>query len=564
MDFAKVANLFARKVVKGHIPACKFVQLACDRHLEDLKRSRYREFPYKFDKEEVQKRIEFMQLLPHTKGEWAYQRKLITFEPWQIFGLACIFGWKRKKDKLRRFTEAYWEIPRKNGKSILAAAVGLSMFTDPSEFGAEVYSGATTEKQAWEVFKPARLMVLKTPQLASAFDIDVRAKKMIITDDESVFEPIIGNPGDGQSPSCALIDEYHEHDTSDLYETMRTGMLARKQPLIFIITTAGDNIAGPCYEKRGEVIDVLNGIIPGDRTFGYIWTIDEKDEWTDPEVVKKANPNFGVSVYEHIILQDQKDAVNTPRAQSAFKTKNLNVWVGSRTAYFNLEKWKACEEAIDESDFEGQECHLGCDLAAKTDLNAKVKVFTRMIEGVRHYYVVSPTFWVPHDTIYYNEDNKRLAEIYKSFKSTGEIDVVQGAEMDYRTILSECKSDNKKFVVNSCGIDPHGATCLLHELDEEGMDPVIIQQNFTGMSDGMKEVDAAIKGGRLHQDGNPLLTWCISNVTGKYMTGNDDIVRPTKETPDKKIDGAVALIMAIGLAMTAEAPRQSIYNKTQL
>jgi len=161
--------------------------------------------------------------LPHTKGEWAFKRQLIELEPWQLFIVCCAFGWVRKGSGLRRFREVYTEIPRKNGKSAISAGVGLYCFAADNEFGSEVYSGATTEKQAWEVFRPARLMAKRTPQLLEHFGIEVNASNLSIPADGARFEPLIGNPGDGQSPSCAVVDEYHEHDSDDLYTTMVTG-----------------------------------------------------------------------------------------------------------------------------------------------------------------------------------------------------------------------------------------------------------------------------------------------------------------------------------------------------
>lgn len=566
MNYAKVANLFARQVIAGYIPACRFVKLACQRHLDDLEKSKSDNFEFYFDEDAANKRIQFICLLPHTKGEWAFKRQLITLEPWQIFGIACTYGWKYKEDGLRRFNESYWEVPRKNGKSIISAGIGLSELCDVEEYGAEVYSGATTEKQAWEVFKPARLMVIRTPQLQEAFNIRVNAKSLVLADNESKFEPIVGDPGDGSSPSCSIIDEYHEHDTNSLYDTMRTGMGARRQPMIFIITTAGDNIAGPCYEKRQEVIDMLEGTIPNDRLFGWIWTIDEGDNWTSIEALKKANPNFGVSIYEKNLLSSLSQAINNPRKQAAFKTKHLNIWVNARDAFINLERWKACEAVLDIEDFEGCECIIGVDLAAKTDLNALVKLYVKDVEGIKNYFVVSPQFWVPSETVYYNEDNKRLAETYQAFVNSGELGLIDGAEIDYRVILQEIKDTNEFSPVLDSGIDPHGATCLLHEMEDEGIQTVIVRQNYTDMSDAMKELEAAIKSGRIKHDGNKLLTWCMSNLTAKYMPGNDEVMRPTKEHKDKKIDGAVALINAIARAISNDAPEtyDSIYNRKTL
>lgn len=260
------ANQYARDVVRGKIVACQFVIQACQRHLDDLMAEKSKSFRYRFDKDLAERAAKFIQLLPHTKGEWAFKRMPITLEPWQLFVICCAFGWVNKGTRLRRFREVYTEIPRKNGKSAISAGVALYCFACDNEFGAEVYSGATTEKQAWEVFRPARLMCKRTPMLTEAFGIEVNASNMNRPEDGARFEPLIGNPGDGSSPHCAVVDEYHEHATDALYTTMLTGMGARRQPLMWAITTAGYNIEGPCYDKRREVIEMLNGSVTEQQT----------------------------------------------------------------------------------------------------------------------------------------------------------------------------------------------------------------------------------------------------------------------------------------------------------
>ena len=210
------AEKYARDVVAGKIIACKWVILACQRHLDDKKASRSKDCPYKFDPAKAEKIAKFIQLLPHTKGKWAQDRLLITLEPWQLFSICIPFGWIHKKTKLRRYSRVIIFVPRKNGKSIIAAGIGLYMFVADGEFGAEVYSGATTEKQAWEVFRPAKQMVDRTPQMKDWYGIESNASNMNVSRDGSRFEPIIGTPGDGSSPSCALVDEYHEHKDSTL------------------------------------------------------------------------------------------------------------------------------------------------------------------------------------------------------------------------------------------------------------------------------------------------------------------------------------------------------------
>lgn len=562
--FVNKANKFVRDIVTGKIPACRYVQLACQRHINDLEREREKSFPYKFDWASAERTCKFIQQLPHTKGEWAFKRMLITLEPWQLFIIACPFGWVHKSSGLRRFREVYVEMPRKSGKSILSAGVGVYMFAADEEFGAEVYSGATTEKQSWEVFRPARLMVKKSPDLIARWDIEVNAQNLNKPSDDSRFEPVIGNPGDGASPSCAIVDEYHEHDSDALYSTMQTGMGARKQPLMWIITTAGDNIEGPCYDKRRELIETLESGL-NDQLFGIIYTIDEGDDWTDPDSLAKANPNMGVSIYRDYLVSQQQRGINNPRFANRFKTKHLNVWVSAKTAFFNLVQWHACEDStLTLEQFEGHDRVLAFDMAARLDLTAMVALFTRDIDGQRHYYCVAPRFFVPEDTVF-DTDNRRLAERYQKFVNAGQLIATDGSEIDYRDVMAEALQYNQCGSVAECPIDPHGATALAHQLADEGMEPVIIKQSFTGMSDGMKELEAAIASGRFHHDGHPVMTWCIGNTVGKYLAGSDDIVRPIKEHDDSKIDGAVALIMAVGRAMLRNAyDPLSDYDPTEL
>jgi phage terminase large subunit-like protein len=543
------AMAWGRSVLRGKVPACRYIHQAVQRHFDDMASSRKRGYRFKFDPAKAEKKLKLIQLLPHTKGEWAFKRQLITLEPWQLFGLAVTFGWVKKKGGHRRFRESYWEVPRKNGKSVVAGGVGISMFVADGEFGAEVYSGATTEKQAWEVFRPAKLMVSKSPMLVQAAGIEVNASHMNIPSDFSRFEPLIGNPGDGASPSCAIVDEYHEHPTSAQYDTMLTGMGARRQPLMFIITTAGADIEGPCYDKRRQVIEMLEGTVPDEELFGWIWTLDEGDDWTDPKMLAKANPNHGVSVFQEYLESQQARAIRSARFTNTFKTKHLNLWVSAKSGFFNMEDWKSCEDTtLTLEQFEGQEWIAGFDLARKLDMNSRARLFWRVIDGKTHYYSVAPKFWVPYDTAY-DSDNKRMSERFQAWINSKHLEVTDGAEIDYREIFEDTKEANHQAPVRECPIDPHGATGLSHDLDDEGFNPITITQNYTNMSDPMKELEAAITAGRFHHDGNPIMTWCIANVIGKNMPGNDDVVRPIKQGDDNKIDGAVALIMTIGRAL---------------
>ncbi len=319
-----------------------------------------------------------------------------------------------------------------------------------------------------------------------------------------------------------MVDEYHEHATDALYTTMLTGMGARRQPLMWAITTARYNIEGPCYDKRREVIEMLNGSVPNDELFGIIYTVDEGDDWTDPQVLEKANPNIGVSVYREFLLSQQQRAKNNARLANVFKTKHLNIWVSARSAYFNLVSWQSCEDkSLTLEQFEGQPYILAFDLARKLDMNSMARLYTREIDGKTHYYSVAPRFWVPYDTVYSVEKNedRRTAERFQKWVEMGVLTVTDGAEVDYRYILEEAKAANKISPVSESPIDPFGATGLSHDLADEDLNPVTIIQNYTNMSDPMKELEAAIESGRFHHDGNPIMTWCIGNVVGKTIPG---------------------------------------------
>lgn len=555
-----IANKWAKQVVLDKIPACKWVKLACERHLNDLKKSKNKDFPYRFDSRLAEKKIAFVELLPHTKGEWAMKRLTITLEAWQKFGIACTFGWVRKKDGFRRFRESYWEVPRKNGKSVIAAGVALNMFANDGEFGSEVYAGATTEKQAWEVFKPARLMAIRSPDFLEAARILINAGSLEIPEEGSVFEPIIGDPPDGQSPHCAIVDEFHEHPTSALYDTMQTGMGARRQPLIFTITTAGFNIEGPCYDLRGRVQEMLLGTVPDDELFGWMWTIDEDDDWTNPKVLAKANPNFGVSVYSDYLESQQRRAIQNASKQNAFKTKHLNVWVSSRTAYFNMEKWQACaDNTLKFEDFSDVPCLMPIDLASKVDICARINLFYRVENGKLHYYCIDPRFYLPEDTVM-NGDEKQVLDRYQKWMNQGVLEVHDGSENDFSLVASDLINDAKKVPLTEVPYDEWGGFQVSRDIEDAGYETVKMPKTTKTFSPAMKELVAAISSGRFHHDGHPILSWMIGNVISKPDANENDF--PRKEKSSKKIDGAVALLMGINRAMllAGEPTGDEFYN----
>ncbi|HHA1409460.1 terminase TerL endonuclease subunit [Enterobacter mori] len=558
-----MANQYARDVLNRKILTCKSIQLACQRHFNDLKISLDKDYPYRFDRELAERACRFVQLLPHSSGDLAGQK--LKLEPWQAFAFSSIFGWVTKKTKKRRFREAYIRVARKNGKSFFAAGIGTYMFCADGENSAEVYCGATTMAQAKKVFTPARQMADRLPSLRSKFNISVWVDSLT-RPDGSLFAPIAGKPGDGDSPHCAIIDEYHEHDTDHMYEAMTLGMGARSQPLTLIITTAGTSLESPCYDKDKQVKEMLNGHVPNDRLFGLVYELDEGDDWTDPTNFIKANPNLNVSISYDDLLAEMEVAKQVPRKVNAFKTKRLNIWVSGKAAFYNMTQWHAAaDKSLRYEDFAGEDYYLGLDLAQRLDLNAGVGVFVREIEGKKHYYCIRPKFWVPEDTVRSSDPKiAKTADRYVKFVEMGALEATDGAEADYREILASIidLQEIDKVRVSEIPIDPSGATALSHELQDHGFEPISIRQDYTNMSPPMKELEAALAGGRFHHDGNPVLSWCISNVIGKNVPGSDDIVRPTKGDKQSKIDGATALFMAIGRAMlNGRASNQSVYDE---
>ena len=539
-----VCNNYARAVVAGEVLAGDFVRAACARHLADLER----DWPYYFDVKSADRVCNFIQLLPHTKGKWAQKKQKISLEPWQMFILCSIFGWLRKSDDTRRFREVYLEIPRKNGKSVLGAGVGLYCLLADNEYSAEIYSGATTEKQAWEVFRPARLMAHKTPELLSHYGLEVNAKNLLRLEDYSRFEPLIGNPGDGASPSCAIVDEYHEHQNSDLFDTMQTGMGSREQPLMFTITRAGSNMAGPCYEKRLEAQKVLKGVFEDDRLFSVIYGLDEGDDYKDPAMWAKANPNLDVSVSRDFIEAQVGAAIRSPSKQSAVKTKHFNIWVGARNAWINMEQWaRAADPTLKIEDFAGHEAVVGLDLATRVDMVARVSLFWRDIDGARHYYAF-PHFYLPEDALI----EAKNAKTYSGWAAGGHLELMDGAEIDLSQIESDLLDLPKAHKVSEVAYDPWQATQIAQTLRKEGVEAVEYRNTVGNLSPPMKLMEGALASGRFHHPDNPVFNWMASNVEAKPDAKDNIFPRKQADQPQNKIDGIVATLFAMGRAMVME------------
>jgi phage terminase large subunit-like protein len=541
MTPSEIAKAYATDVDEGRIASSKYVRLACRRFLDNLDRQLRDDWPYRFDDAKADRACGFMQLMPHTKGKWAAKKERLVLQPWQCFIECNLFGWVHKGTDKRRFRESYEEIGRKNGKSLRLAARGLYLFCADGEAGAEVYSGATTEKQAYEVFRPAWQMVHKLRDLRERYGIEQAGNSknpgpLYVTEDMSKFETLIGKPGDGASPHAALVDEYHEHDTDHMVDAMQTGMGAREQPLLSIITTAGTNLAGPCYQKRRDIIRILEGQIEDDTIFGIIYGIDEDDRWDDPESLKKANPNFGVSVFEDFLLTQLAQAKRSASKQNAFRTKHLNEWVGARTVWMNILAWQRQRRELAIEDFADRPCWIGVDLASKKDVAAVVLLFERGGE-----YFSVPKFYVPEAAL---EENER----YRDYATEGCVTVTPGNMTDYAFIETDIQKIAASCDVRKIGFDEWQANYLITRLQPGLEDRIVVyNQNVRNMSEPMKEVEARVINRTFWHDGNSMQNWMMGNVSARVDAKEN--VYPRKDVETEKIDGVVALIMAMGLAL---------------
>ena len=555
-DFSAIAEQYARDVMAGNISACKKVRLACARHLADLERAASG-WEFRFDRAKADRICRFAELLPHVKGKWAANAERIVLQPWQVFILCSLFGWIKVSAGTRRFSFAYIEVGRKNAKSILAAIIGDYLFAADQEFGSEVYSGATKEDQAMEVFRPALQMLERSPELRAVLGVDIpspTSKKMRIAEDGSRFEVVVRAPGDGASPQGGIVDEYHEHDTDTLLDTFRTGMGARQQPLLLVITTAGFNTAGPCMALQGDVIKVLEGSLVREEVFGIVYTIDlDEDDWTSEAALVKANPNYGVSIFPEFLLTEQRAAIVTARKQNVFLTKHLCVWRGANSAFFNLQSWRAlADSGLKPEQFLGLPCVVSIDLSTKRDITARILMFRKILAGKNHYYVFS-RFYLPAE-----EAAQPEKQDYQAWAKQGALVTHPGGTVDFDLIEQEAIEEIRRFRASEFAFDPWNAAQFGQGIAKATKAvPIEIPQSAKMLSAPMKELDALMADGRIHHDGNPVLSWAIGNVSA-HEDANENVF-PCKDSGENKIDGAVATIMALSRLMLM-APKKSVYS----
>lgn len=552
---------YAQDVLSGKQVACRWVRLACRRHVNDLVNGSERGLY--FDEAAANHAIKFFGFLRHSKGEWA--GRVVTLEPWEQFIVAMVFGWMRA-DHSRRFRVAYVEVARKNGKTTLAAGVGLLLLVADGEPGAEIYTAATKRDQARIAHSEATRMVKSSPSLRKR--IRVYRDNLNIENTASKMEPLGADSDtlDGLNPHGALVDEVHAHKTRDMWDVLETATGARRQPLIFATTTAGFNRQSLCYQLHDYTEKVLSGVLQNDSHFGIIYTLDLEDDkdgepvddWEDEAVWIKANPNLNVSKKLSTMREKAEKARGMPASLNAFLRLELNVWTQSETKWIHRDHWDACGAAVDANGLRGRRCFAGLDLSSNVDITAELLVFPP--ESAKDPYRVLCRFWIPEDAIDIRSKRDRVP--YDAWVRAGYISTTPGNVIDHDFILAQIEQDAEAYDIQQLAFDAWGASQVQTKLTEiGGREDWIVKfgQGFASMSPAMRDLERLILGHRLAHGNNPVLTWMADNLV--VDTDAAANIKPDKEHSIERIDGMVALIMAVATAMRGGGKAESVYEK---
>ena len=540
---------YARRVVAGKVVAGRLVRLACERHLDDLRTGHGRGL--RFDAAAAQRAIRFFGFLKHSKGEWA--GAAFELASWECFIVGSLFGWKRA-DGTRRFRQAYNEVARKNGKTTLAAGVGLLLFAADGEPGAEVYTAATKRQQARITHGEATRMVRKSPALRRR--ICIFRDNLNIEATASKYEPLGADADteDGLNVHGAMIDELHAHKTRDLVDVLETATGARRQPLIFEITTAGQDRQSICREHHDYSISILEGTIKDDAWFAYIAALDDGDDWANPKVWRKANPNLGTSVKLDDLRRQCEKAKQLPAAQNAFLNKRLNVWTQQVSRWISLDLWDENAGVVDEERLRGRKCYGGLDLGAVDDLTAWVMVFPRD-EDEEEVDIIG-RFWCPQAALT-NRGNQYRSQ-YAAWVRQGLLSTTPGEATDYGFVRERILKDAEIYQLVDMNVDRlFQAHQLAQELAEEGITVIGMGQGFISMAAPTRTFQERLLARQLHHGGNAVLRWMADNVAVKTDPAGN--LKPDKAESQGKIDGIVALVMALDRAVRHEEKR-SVYE----
>lgn len=538
---------YADAVLSGKVPAGRWVKLACERHIRDLKNP-----ALEWREDAADNAIRFIGRLRLFEAN-----KLFILEPWQAFIVGSLFGWYMTGTDLRRFTQAYVEVGRGNGKSPLAAAIGLYMQVGLGVNGAQVFSAATTRDQARIVYRDAQNFVTGDPVIAEAVDSGVT--RLLYGKRQAVFRPLSAEASkmDGLRVFGAMVDELHEHPNDQVVTKLRTGMgkYAGHSSLLFMITTAGYDRNSVCWAQHDYGCKLLEGLAEDERYFSFCASIDDDDEWTDEACWYKANPNLGISISIDTLRTECEQAKAIPSQQNAFKRLRLNQWTEQNTRWLDMAVWDAQPPRNEPEALTGKRAYCGIDLSTTTDITAVVFVFPDSDGG----YDVFPFFFVPEENAAKRANRDRVP--YPLWIQQGYIDATEGDVVDYayiRQLVNDAQERlGVRFDLHEIPIDRWNSTQLQTELMADGFTVVPFGQGFANMTAPTKEVERLLLAGKLRHGGNPVLRWMAANVSVRTDPAGN--LKPDKEKSTERIDGIVAMTMAVGRALVNDDGR-SVYE----
>lgn len=492
----------------------------------------------------------FETCLVHVKGEWAGQP--FKLAEWQRDFLVKLFA-TVDDHGIRQYRKAFVAVPRKQGKTTVCAGIALYCMLADQEPGAEVYCCAADRNQAGIVFDIARQMMARSPRLAS---LAKPYQNRIVSESTGSFIRAMSSEAytaHGVNAHAIIFDELHAQKTPDFWEVMRTSTGARRQPLTIAITTAGWDRNSICYAEWNYALKVRDGIIDDPTLLPVIYGADTDDDWADVATWRKANPNLGVSMKMGYLEEECRKAQELPRLENTFRQLHLNQWTEQAERWLPLDKWDACQADFSPGEVAGQVCFAGLDLASTRDLTALVLLFPSD-DG----YTVLPYFWLPRESMV--ERSRRDRVPYTEWVRAGLIKTTEGNVADYDVIRADINDLQTTFNIREIAIDRWNSTQLQTQLAGDGFEIVPFGQGFASMSSPSKELEKLVVAGTIRHDGNPVLRWMASNVAADTDAAAN--IKPNKARSSEKIDGIVALIMALGRAAVWDgSDGVSVYSK---
>ena len=497
-----------------------------------------------YDKDKADRAVRFIEhYLKHTKGEW--DKKPFVLIDWQERIIRDIFG-VIKENGYRQFNTAYIEIPKKNGKSELAAAVALYLLCADREPGAEIYGCAADRGQASIVFDVAKEMVRKSSELSRKIKIQEASKRLRYKSTNAFYQVLSAEVGTkhGLNVHGVVFDELHTQPNRKLYDVMTKGSGdARRQPLYFLITTAGNDVNSICYEIHNKAKDIIEGRKIDHTFYPVIYGAEMDDDWSSEDVWKKSNPSLDITVDIEKVKVAFEEAKQNPAEENAFRQLRLNQWVKQSVRWMPMDKWDACKDEINEDELIGRICYGGLDLSSTTDISAFVLVFPPRNEDEK--YIVMPYFWIPEDNIDLRVRRDHVP--YDVWKVSGKLQTTEGNVIHYGFIEKFIEELGKKYNIKGICFDRWGAVQMSQNLEGLGFEVIAFGQGYKDMSPATKELMKLVLEKKIAHGGHPVLRWMMDNIFVRTDPAGN--IKPDKEKSTEKIDGAVALIMALDRAI---------------